>query len=213
MTPRLLRWALLILALALVPSLALATPLNLILEPSPDVTAGTIDVTYNAGTQTLSASGFSLQLDFVNLDNIGFYTVVAGVDNSGTFTGSGTISITGDKTPFGDPLLLGNLTNFGWFGDGAGMLLEFEFAVTGGSLAGLFSGPGGSILSSGSSTFTDWNSSWDNLLDFGFGPTPGTGAGTSDTAPVVPEPSTGLLLALGLTVLGRRSRRSTSPSR
>jgi hypothetical protein len=205
-------------AIGLAPATASATPLNLILQ-LPDVVSGLIDITYNAGTDVLSMSGVSLELDDdgsppnIGLDVLGTFVIDAEIDSSGNLVlsptnASNTITVTGEVGPYtSGTLITGDLTDFGWSGGSSGMVLEFTFDVTGGDLAsvggfGTFD-EGGVIVGTGSNTFSSWASSWDNLF-FGI---PGTGSGTSDTAPI-PEPSTALLLYGGIAALALRSRRS-----
>jgi hypothetical protein len=190
-------------------AVANATPLNLNLL-LPDLLSSTIDVTYNATSDAFSASGFSLELDDdgvlpnVQLDAPGLFVIGATIDASENLQAGGTLSITGKITSLGyvsGTLLTGNLTDFGFAGDAAGIVFEFTFAVSGGDLASSYAGqPGGVILSTALNSFSGFGSDFDNLF-FGIS---GTGSGISDTAPI-PEPSTGLLVLSGLALLGSRA--------
>ncbi|HRP62133.1 MAG TPA: hypothetical protein PK400_02445 [Phycisphaerales bacterium] len=178
--------------------------LNLTLEPSPDITSGFIDVTYNAGTQQFAATGFALSMfDGVNnaITNGGF-AITATIDNSGNALG-GLLAITGNVGGFGMNLLTGNLQAFG-FMPGGGDLFEFVFEVTGGDLAPAYGGVGslfGVILNAVGSTFNgNWGQSFNNN-----GGIPGFGFGVSDTAPIPAPAALPLLAAIGLIARRRRS--------
>ena len=99
---------------------AQATPLNLELFDSPDITVGFIDVTYDASTDQFVASGFALTFDDGNdpVKNIFFtapnYNITATIDASGNAAGSLTIGGTIDSLGFTSGILLtGNLTKIG----------------------------------------------------------------------------------------------------
>lgn len=197
-------WTLACLAIFLA-SPASATPLNLTLG-LPDVVSGFIDVTYDAGTQTFTASGFSLEIDDdgvapnLALDASGSFSVIATIDNSGNLV-SGTVTITGTRTPapsYGSPLVAtSSLTGFGF--NASGTLFEFTYTTAAGSSIGSAGSQGGIILAA-TTTYTSWGSDFDNLI----ASIPGTGSGTADTAPVVPEPSAAILVALALGYAWRR---------
>ncbi len=199
-----------------VPSTTSAATLGLNLL-FPDVASGIIDVVYDAGSDNLSLTGISLQLDeagggFLDLDVLGVFAISVEIDSSGLLVANpgNQISVTGEIGAFTSGTLIdGDITAFGFVGDSSGMVLEFAFTVTGGDLAtvGDFAtfGVGGSIVGTGSNTFVNWNSSWNNLI-FDI---PSTGSATSDTAPT-PEPSTALLLWGGIVALAVRSRRRQS---
>lgn len=195
------------------PSTASAVPLNLNLL-LPNVFSGIIDVVYDSANDDLTLTGPSFQLDeagggFVDLDLLGVFSISVEIDSSGLLVANvgNQISITGEIGAFNSGTLIeGDITAFGFAGDSNGMLLEFAFTVTGGDLAtvGAFLtfGVGGSIVGTGFNTFSDWNSSWNNLI-FDI---PSTGSATSDTAPT-PEPSTALLLWGGIVAMAVRGRR------
>ena len=196
--------SLLIAALALgVTGPAQASLLNLIPE-EPDIFSSFTDVSYNAGTDILNASGFAISLDD---DGVGLSEPIAGgtfdltamIDASGTLSG-GTISILGTVGgAVSGTLLTGTLTDIG-FNDAGGDPLEFLFSVTGGDLAGLYGGTGGIILTG--TGFTSWVTSFQNAPF----------SGMSDTFAVspVPVPAAVWLFGsalLGLAGFGRHSRR------
>ena len=93
-----------------------AVPLNLTLLDTPDIVSSFIDVNYNAGTDTFTASGFALELDddgSVPAEAItgGTFDLTAVIDGSGTLS-SGSLSIGGTVASLGfnsGTLLTGNL--------------------------------------------------------------------------------------------------------
>ena len=189
-------------------SQAEAAPLNLTLLDTPDIVSGFIDVTYNATTDTFSASGFALELDddgSIPSETIagGTFDLSASIDASGLLA-SGTLDIGGTVASLGfnsGTLLTGDLTAFG-FPNAGGDPLEFLFSVTGGDAAGLYGGAGstGGVILAGGTGFTG-----DFTADF-----TGGGMAVADVAPV-PVPAalwlfgTGLL---GLVGLGRNRGRA-----
>jgi hypothetical protein len=193
-------------------TVAQAKPLGLVMNPSPDVTSGFVDVDYNAGLSNLLVSGFSLSLyDGVQSYNIAgndTFNINATVNASGIGT-AGTLSIQGLVNGMGPNLLTGTLTA-GGFGSkntpgvnlGDNDILEFIFTVTGGDMAAMYGGigsPVGTILDSNNDSINDgeWTHSWNN------GP---NDAAVADTAPV-PEPTTLALFAIGgIALLRRRIR-------
>ena len=186
---------------------AQGAPLNLVLEESPDIMAGGIDVVYTAANGSLVLDGDALTLyDGIvepaeSITN-GTFNITATVDLSGNVI-DGSINIGGTFPRLGfnsGTLLTGDLTAFG-FPDAGGDPLEFLFAVSGGDAAPMF-GPyaGGSILS-----FTWYPGSFEYDWDNNFG-MPGFGNAMGDTAPVVPEPCTVSLLVLGALFARRRKR-------
>ena len=189
---------------------AQAAPLNLTLNNTPDIVSSFIDVTYDAGTDSLIASGFAFELDddgSVPAEAIvdGIFDLSATIDSTGALTG-GTLTIGGTVASLGfnsGTLLTGNLTAFG-FPNAGGDPLEFLFDVTGGDAASLYGGgsiPGGIILSDAGFT-GDFGSDFDNLS----GGVPGTGIGVSDVAPI-PLPAAVWLFGSGLLGLVGASRR------
>lgn len=188
---------------------AVAAPLNLTLNPTPDITAGFIDLTYNSGTDALSASGFALALEDdgvppqTDFTAPGAFQINAVVTDAGVAT-SGTLSIGGTVLGFGPTLLTGNLIGFGFPNAPGGNVFEFLFEITGGDLATpAYYGPAGTtvgvILNAGANGFNgSFTSSFNNN-----GGIPGSGAGVADAAPI-PEPTA--LLPLALTMLLARRR-------
>jgi hypothetical protein len=173
-------------ALAL-PQAALATPLDLTLPLSPDIMSGFIDVTFDASSDTLEATGFALTLDGAPISNGTFLLIV---DLAAI---SGTLDIGGNVGGSGPSLLTGDLTAFGFI-PGGGDPLEFTFSATGGDLLSLFGGlsaPIGVILS-GTGFPGDFAADFDNRI----GLAQGTGSGVADAA-AVPEAGTAVLLLLG----------------
>ena len=196
---RLVIWMCLLGALAL-PRAVLATPLDLVLPPTPDILSGFIDVTFDASTDRLEATGFALALDGAPIANGSFALSVDVVAITGT------LDIGGNVAGSGPSLLTGNLTAFGFI-PGGGDPLEFEFSATDGHLMNAFGGlsaPIGVILSA-TGFPGHFGSSFDNQIQN----LRATGAGVADAA-ALPEPgSAGLLLTglLGL-VVSRRHRRT-----
>lgn len=195
-----------------VPSLAQAASLNLTLNDVPDIVSQFIDVTYNATSDELTASGFALELDddgSVPAEAIagGTFDLSATIDDAGNLVG-GTIAIGGTVASLGfnsGTLLTGTLTAFG-FPDAGGDPFEFLFDVTGGDAAALYGGgsvPAGVILS-GTGFDGDFGSNFDNLSS-------GTGTGTAvANVGTVPVPAALWLFGsglLGLTGLARRRDR------
>lgn len=188
---------------------AVAAPLNLNLNPAPDITSGFIDVVYNAATDVLSASGFALTLEdngvppATDFSNPGAFSISATVTGAGVATG-GTLSIGGTVNGFGPTLLTGTLTAFGFPNAPGGNVFEFLFQVTGGALAtpayyGLPGSTVGVILNAGANGFNgSFASSFNNN-----GGMAGMGAGVADTAPI-PEPAALTPLALALLLARRR---------
>jgi len=182
-----------------------AAPLNLTLNSFPDIVSSSIDVTYDAGTGSFTASGFASQLDddgSIPAESItgGTSDLSATIDSAGILSG-GTLTIGGTVASLGftsGTLLTGNLTAFG-FPNAGGDPLEFLFDVTGGDAAALYGGgsiPGGIILSDsgfGGSFDIDWSN---------------TGSGVADVAPAaVPLPAAVWLFGSGLLGLVGMARR------
>jgi hypothetical protein len=179
-----------------------AAPLGLTLY-TPDISSGFVSVSYDAGAEVFSASGYAFTLDFDGLappdeDIIaGTFDISLPVGSSGTITpGVGSLAIEGSVQSSGPSLLLGEIAAFGFLDDG-GEIFEFLFTVTGGDLAGSFDPTVGVILDASDSGFSGtFSCSFSN-----------SGFGVSDTANI-PEPATLSLLfgGLALTVAHRRRR-------
>lgn len=191
-------------------SAAQAAPLNLVLNDTPDIVSSFIDVAYDAVTDTLTASGFALELDddgSIPAEAIagGSFDLVATIDGAGVMT-AGSLTISGTVATLGynsGTLLTGTLTDFG-FPDAGGDPLEFLFDVTGGDAAGLYGGGSltGGIIMSATGFTGDFTSDFSNLISG----IPGTGSGVADVAPV-PVPAAVWLFGsavLGLAGIGRR---------
>jgi len=202
---------LLCLGLFTVFSQAQALPLNLTLNPSPDIESGFTDVVYNSSSQTLTMSGFTLTLfDGAIQHNIAgndVFSLTASIDNSGNFL-SGSVLFGGDIAALGFTsglLLEGNLTSFGFNINND--ILEFTFDATGGEALSLYSGTGG-LITSDTGFGGVWNQNWDNNSGFS-----GFGLSASDAGVVasVSAPMTLWLLTGGIGLLGiaRRYRVTT----
>ena len=194
------------LVLVLAVGAAQATPLDITLQPFPDIYSAFIDVTYTVGgPDNFRASGFAFELDddgvgpWLAIDS-GTFDIIATITGTGAFT-DGSLIIGGTQGSNGSPLLAGALTAFG-FPNAGGDPLEFLFSVTGGSLAGLYGGLGaitGVILTDTGfgGSFTE---AFDNLHSW---------AAVADTAPDparIPEPSTILLVLAGASTAYLRKR-------
>ena len=186
---------------------AQATLLGITLEDNPDIVSAFIDINYDAGTQSLTADGFALQIDTgggVFPVAGGLFDLDAVIDNAGNLIG-GSFSIFGTIAGLGfnsGTLLTGNLTAFG-FPDAGGSPFEFLFNTTGGDAAGLYGSTGGILLSE-TGFGGDWASDFDNLLSG----IPGTGLGVADVAPtMMPLPATFWLVLAGLVAFRAARRR------
>ena len=139
-------------------SLAQAAPLNLSLNPEPDISSAFINVNYDASPNILTASGFANQLATGgSLFNIagGSFDLVASVLDDGALTG-GSLAIGGTIAGLGfnsGTLLTGSLSAIGF--NQVNDPLEFLFNVTGGDAAGLYGSLGGIILNQ-----TGFGGSW-----------------------------------------------------
>lgn len=184
--------------------------LNLTFLPEPDFMASFIDVTYDAASDAFLASGFTSQLNGTDLDATdGLFSISATIDGSGVLGTGGTLSIGGAIGGAGPSLLTGDLTDFGFRPIPGGDPFEFLFDVTGGDLAGLFGGigaQGGIILSAFGGFDGSFASSFDNLMDFGFGSMAGTGLGVADVA-LIPEPASIMLGMIGMGMIAGVRRR------
>jgi hypothetical protein len=186
---------------------AQASPLNLALADSPDISSAFIGVTYDAGTDQFVASGFAMELDNGGLPNLsianGLFNISADITSTGSIgSAGGMLSIGGTISSLGfnsGTLLTGVLTAFG-FQDGGGDLFEFLFDVTGGDMVTSFGPVVGVILD------INHGGAFSGSFDVSFN---NSGSGVSDTANPVPEPSTLLLMLSGVggfAVLRQRMR-------
>jgi len=187
---------------------ATASPLSLTLLQAPDIISGFLDISYDAATDTLSVSGFALEIDDDGVGpaetiNGGSFDLSASIDASGALSG-GSVSIGGTIPSLGysgGTLLTGTLTAFG-FPDLGGDPLELLFDVTGGELAALYGAGSVGIILGDTGFGGSFANSFDNLI----AGMAGTGTGVSNTAPL-PEPTTGALLTQGLVGLAWSGRR------
>jgi hypothetical protein len=129
--------ALLLVSLGVMTDSAQAKPLDLTLQPSPDMFSDIIEVNYDSTNQTFTASGFAQHIKGTDaLTSIvnGRFEISATISNSGDVV-SGTLTITGEIPSLGigqGNLLVGNLSALG-YGD-AGGAVEFKFDTNDGAL-------------------------------------------------------------------------------
>jgi len=186
--------------LLLVGSSASATPLGLIPAAEPDIFYDFATVDYNAGTDTLTVTGFAENIDAMGVVDAtitgGGFSLTATVDGSGVLS-AGTFTVTGtvNFAPFfwnSGTLLTGTLNAIG-FPDGVAGALEFTFSTSGGDAAGEYGAGGGLTVGIVNGFPGDWTSNFH--ADFN---------AVGDV--FVPEPSTGLMLAFGLGLISFRRR-------
>ena len=203
-----------ILLFGVVSSSASGALLGIDLADTPDIFASNLDVTFDASSDALLVTGFAKTFDDDGVGqaefiNNGTYTLMASIDDAGNATG-GSLEITGDVLGNSGTLLTGDLVAFG-FDDtspnGQNMLLDFVFVVTGGELANAFYGGVGNqfgvIMDVDDDGFSgDWTLDFDNIPGG-----PGTGAGVSDNALLVPVP--GVMAGMMLWGLAGRRRRES----
>jgi hypothetical protein len=186
------------------------------LSPLPDLYSPTLQISYNATTNGFNVTGFTGQYD----DGTGPYNVTDGtgpfgdagtfnlyaqINNSGTLVG-GTVEIKGEITDLSiayGVLLKGTLTQFGYQDGGAGNADQFEFlfTVTGGSLASAYGSVAGSIIN------TSENTAFNGSFSSNFDNSAFSNETAADSRPLVPEPSTGLLVTFSVFALGWVVRR------
>ena len=186
---------------------ALGTSLDLT-DQDPDISAGFINVSYNATAGTLLATGFPISFNFSGTSTPDTASIVGGQYNltaQVTQTGQpvlGSLDITGTIPVLATSgtLLTGELTQFGFL-TGGGDIFEFIFNVTGGDLAPYYDGTTSVILDA-------WSSKFNGSFASNFAASPFLSV--ADNGTVVPEPSTAILLlnifAVGLAGSVCRSR-------
>ncbi len=184
---------------------AQAALIPLTLQDTPDIFASFLDVDYDAGSDSLSITGFPLTYDddgigMAETFGSGSFDLRATVDDTGNATG-GLLEISGSIPGLGinDPLtvlLTGTLTNFG-FDESGGDPLEFIFSVTGGQLAADYGGIGAEagVIASGTNFPGNFMDNFHN----------DQGTGRADVAPPVPAPMTAAFIG-GLAFATRRRR-------
>lgn len=177
----------------------MAAPLNLTLA-RPDITSGLITSGYNATSDTLTASGVALTLDFDGIAppdhpiTSGTFNLSAVINGSGVMS-SGQLTIGGSVGAIGasSPLLTLNLTQFGFSNSPVTQVFEFIGTPTGGSLSGQFGSSVGVILSLGGGFNGSFASNFQS-----------TGFGVADTARIPAPAAGGLALMAGVAMRRRR---------
>jgi PEP-CTERM motif len=196
-----------------------------------------VEYAYNAGNNTgtlttaPSADGYSqMLLDNGNDtfyqygDDVYQFSITANINPATGALIGGTVTIAGDDlydAPYyNGTLLTGNLTGFGFptdYDESSLIKLTFEFQVTGGEMT-LPGGPFAGVDIAGMNmymyaTTAPFAGSWpaDTSWGSGVGNTNNSDPATNDTFPVsltpTPEPSTLVLLAIGILPLAWRLRR------
>ena len=179
-------------------------PLDLILEPAPDIYSGFLDVSYTAANDSLSVEGYAMTLDMVDIPD-GWFSLSAKIDETGGLGAGGQVSITGTVSGYSGTLISGDLIRLGYYYEQGYGRLEFKFDVTGGELESLYAGMPGGIILYEAGYPGNFDSDFDNNGGF-----PGFGSGYGSTVPTqtpTPEPATMSLFALGIiaTTLRKRS--------
>ena len=180
-----------------------ATPLNLILQPEPDINWAFGSVNYSAGTDTLTVTAIAGAVNNMDAFNVvnqpisgGTLSLTANVDGGGNLLG-GSFTVGGTIAAFGfnsGTLLTGNLTALG-FPNGSPGALEFLFSATGGDAQALYGTNGAMVIGITNGFPGNWNSDFSASFS-----APG------DIA-VIPEPGTFALLGLGVAGLAWQRRR------
>ena len=182
-----------------------AAPLNVILEPEPDINWGFGSVNYNAGADTLTVTAIAGAVNNMDAFNVvnqaisgGTLSLTANIDGTGALLG-GSFTVGGTIAAFGfnsGTLLTGTLTAFG-FPNVAPGALEFLFTATGGDAQALYGGDGAIVIGITNGYAGNWNNNFSASFS-----APG------DIGTVVPEPGTFALLALGVAGLAWHRRRA-----
>ena len=170
---------------------ALGSSFNLT-DQDPDISAGFINVSYNATAGNLLATGFPISFNLSDNPTPDSASIVGGQYNltaQVTQTGqpvSGSLDITGTIPGLATSgtLLTGQLSQFG-FQSGGGDIFEFIFHVTGGDLAPYYDGKTSIILDA-------WGSGFNGSFATNFAASPYLSV--ADDRAVAPEPSTAILL-------------------
>ena len=169
------------------------------LVPPPDINSVLLSVSYTAFDDQLTVSGIAADIDpdsgpGSEVITGGTFDLTAEIDGAGSLV-SGSLTIGGTVASLGfnsGTLLTADIIDFGFPG-GGGDPLQFLIDITGGDAASLYPQlAGASVL--------DSNFSGSFLVDFS-----NAGLGLSDVAPI-PEPSTAILISLGLLALAGRRR-------
>jgi len=186
----------------------------------PNLASGSLQVDYNASSGLFTASGTTADYWDINtndnfvVDNYndfipGTFSLSATVTTSGTLV-SGTVTLAAADGVY-DPtystqilsagtLLQGTLTAFGFQAENLALgtsQFDFEFTVTGGSLASAFGSKAGTVL------YTE-DYSFGGSFTTGFS---NSGGGAADTLTMIPEPEPQLLVILSVLGLWRVARR------
>jgi hypothetical protein len=179
----------------------------------PDLAALSLTTSYTASagsTGTFSLTGWPTSFTIspgagpYAISVTGTYNLTAQINKSTGQLISGSVLIGGTipSVPGASSgtLLTGTLTNFG-FANGGGDFFQFLVNITGGDLAHYYNGKMGIQVDANNSGFTG-----SFLTNFASGDSDTTSDNASLT--VVPEPSTGLLILVGLASLGFASLRT-----
>jgi hypothetical protein len=193
---------------AMVLALPISARASIILDPPPELLANSVLIEYDAASQLFGANGIATELDD---DGSGPPLAITGggfalnviIDNIGSLVGGvpgDDLVITGTANGFGGVLLTGEVFDF-MTPNPSGDPLEFLFVLTGGVLAPLFIGTDIGIILTGTDFPGSFTSDFANNSD-------GIATVAPGSALTVPEPTTLVLLSLGLAGLGFTRRKS-----